>query len=369
VSALGRLRESVALELHELRAQLAFVALTVAAALTFLATVSLFGLTGSNLPLALVDEDHGPYVERFVHALESVPHAFSVRRMNGEEATRELRTGRLIGAVTLPAGFTAAIEKGDTVAIAVRVDNLNLDITTDLERALPAAILAFGQDLGLPGLRARLLERDFWPRDTGFLQYISVSALGLDALVIAGALAALAMAREWEGRTLKFLRLAPTGLDAVVFGKLIASASVAAVAMLATTLLVMVGYGVVPVRPGAAAGVLALCIVTFACMGAWAGARLRKTLPIVPLAFGLAMPLYIDSGALEPTRFDGERIWALAHLSPLYYGVGLLEWAFHGLRITPEPPFVLALVLLGLAVTCFLGARRELGGRTGERAT
>jgi hypothetical protein len=62
------------------------------------------------------------------------------------------------------------------------------------------------------------------------------------------------------------------------------------------------------------------------------------------------MPFYIDSGALEPTRFDGETIWMIAHLSPVYYAVGVLEWAFHGLRVTPEPVYVDLLVLVAIAV-------------------
>ena len=67
------------------------------------------------------------------------------------------------------------------------------------------------------------------------------------------------------------------------------------------------------------------------------GALLRRSLPVAALFFGLALPLYIDSGALEPERFDGNVIWAIAHASPVYYAVGVLEQAVHGLRVTPEP--------------------------------
>jgi hypothetical protein len=62
------------------------------------------------------------------------------------------------------------------------------------------------------------------------------------------------------------------------------------------------------------------------------------------------MPLYVDSGALEPTRFDGETIWRIAHLSPIYYAVGVLEWAYHGIRVTPEPVYLDLLALLAIAV-------------------
>jgi len=343
-------RAALVLELQQLRRQKAFVALTVLAALTFLATMSLFGLTGSELPLAVVDEDQGALAGRFVHALQGVRHAFSVRPMGGDAALAALRSGRVIGAITIPKGFGESVARGDTVALVVRVDNLNTDLTSDLERALPNAIVAFGDGLGLPGLRARLVEKDLVTHgETGFLAYVSVSALGLDALIIAGILGALAMAREWEGRTVKMLRLAPASLGTIVAGKVLAAAGVAALAMLVTTLVVTFGYGIVPALPIGSALAIALCVLSFACMGACLGALLRRTLAIVPFVFGMAMPLYIDCGALEPTRFDGEWIWRLAHLSPLYYATGLLEWTFHGLRVTPEPVWLDAAVLLALA--------------------
>jgi hypothetical protein len=40
----------------------------------------------------------------------------------------------------------------------------------------------------------------------------------------------------------------------------------------------------------------------------------------------------------------------IAHLSPVYYAVGVLEWAFHGLRVTPEPIYVDLLVLVAIAL-------------------
>src|SRR6185312_8887812 len=110
------------------------------------------------------------------------------------------------------------------------------------------------------------------------------------------------------------------------------------------------GFRVVPSSPLATAAALGACAVIFTCVGAWLGALLRRTLAAVPLLFALGLLLYVDSGALEPTRFDGETIWAIAHLSPAYYAVGVLEWAFHGLRVTPEAVGVDLLVLAALAI-------------------
>ncbi len=355
------------LELAQLRRHSAFVALTVLAALSLLVLVSLFALTGSNAPLAVVNEDHSDYSKQLIAALGEVPNAFSLRPMSAEAAEATLKSGRLVGVLTIPAGFAAHVQGGDTVPLDVQVDNVNEDLVFDLQRALPSAILSFGHKVGLPGLRATLVEHDLLQKDIPFLRYLAVSALALVAFVIAAALAALAIAREWEGRTLKLLRLSPASLTAVLGGKLTAAAAVAAIAIFAAVVTVMIGYGATPNSPLAASGTLVLCIVLFTSLGAWVGALFRRTLPIVPLIFGLAMPLFIDCGALEPTRFDGHTIWIIAHASPLYYAVGALEWAFFGVRVTPEPIAIDIAVLAVLTVFSALGAVGILA-RAGARS-
>jgi ABC-type multidrug transport system permease subunit len=99
-------------------------------------------------------------------------------------------------------------------------------------------------------------------------------------------------------------------------------------------------YGIIPLHPLELAAAVVMCVIIFSCAGALLGAFLKRTLPAASLVFGLALPLYIDSGAMEPERFDGNAIWAIAHLSPLYYAVGILEHAFHGFQVTPEPVFI-----------------------------
>ncbi len=185
-------------------------------------------------------------------------------------------------------------------------------------------------------------------------------------MVIAGVLGAMATAREWERRTLKLLRLAPAPANVVLAGKLAVAGGVAGAALLVSLLVIVLVYDVVPIAPWATVAALCACVAIFTCLGAWLGAVLKRTLAAVPLRFGLAMPFYVDSGALEPTRFDGEAIWTIAHSSPVYYAVGVLEWAFHGLRETPEPVWLNLLVLLAIAlaaVTLTLGRLAKGGSR------
>jgi ABC-2 type transport system permease protein len=343
-------RASVALELAHLHRNRAFVALTVLAAVSFLMMVSLFGLTGAYAPVAVIDRDGGTYSQRFIEALVGAHHSFALKHMRADEALAALGTGRLVAMITIPAGFSADIERGATVAIDVQIDNINVDLTNDVQRALPAAIVAFGRRHNFPGLRVHMQEHDVLPHDTGYISYLVVSALALDAMLIAGILGALATAREWERKTVKMLRVSPSSAGAVLAGKLIVAGAVAAAALLVTVLAIMLLYHVVPVAPWATLFALCACVAIFTCFGAWLGAVLKRTLAAVPLLFGLIMPLYVDSGALEPTRFDGETIWRIAHLSPIYYAVGVLEWAYHGIRVTPEPVYLDLLALLAIAV-------------------
>jgi ABC-2 type transport system permease protein len=337
-----------------------FVALTVIAAMSFVAMVSLFGLTGSRAPMALIDRDGGPLAKQFISAMDRAHHSFSLRPMDAAEADALLARGRLVGAITIPAGFSERVERGQTVALDVRLDNVNVDLSNDVQRALPAAIVLFGRESGFPGLRAQVEEHDVVAHDTEYIPYLAVSALALDAFVLAAALGALSVAREWEGRTLKLWRVSPARPGGLLAGKLLASSTVAAGALAATVLFIGLVFGVWPREPLALAGALLACVVIFGCVGAWLGTVLRRTAPVVPLTFGLVLPLYMDSGALEPTRFDGDAIWLIAHATPLYYAVGVLEWAFHGLQVTPEPVLADMGVLVAFAVAAVLASRNAL---------
>jgi hypothetical protein len=66
-------------------------------------------------------------------------------------------------------------------------------------------------------------------------------------------------------------------------------------------------------------------------------------------------------------RPPGNIIWAIAHASPVYFAVGALEDAVHGLRVTPEPPLADVAVLLAWAVLSVLVASAVLSRRVATR--
>src|SRR5436190_13852947 len=122
---------SAALELAQLGANRGFVALTALAAVSFLVMVSLFGVTGAYAPVALIDRDGGPQAKRLIAAMEQAHHSFALKFMPASEAEQLLRAGRLVGMVTIPAGFSASVDQGTTVPLDVQIDNVNVDLTND----------------------------------------------------------------------------------------------------------------------------------------------------------------------------------------------------------------------------------------------
>ncbi len=336
------------------------VVLTILEAVTFLVLVSLFGITGSRAPTALVDQDGGPYAQLLASDLSAAHNSFALRRMDAVAASAALRGGDVAAVITIPAGFGTRVGAGDTVAVSVDVDNVNVDLTDDIQRALPSAIVSFGHQLRLPQLRVGVEEQDLLAHDTGYIPYLTVSALALDALVVAGTLAAVVVARDRETRTARVWRTSPASAVAVLAGRLAATGLVALVALAVTVACVVAGYRVGMQHPFEVVAALVACTAIFTCVGGWIGATLRRSIAVVPLIFGIALPLYVDSGALEPARFDGEAIWWIAHASPVYYAVGVMEDAFHGLRVTPEPVWLNAVALCGFAAAAVLLALRSL---------
>ncbi len=343
------------------------IALTVIQAVTFLFLVSLFALTGSFAPTALVVEDHGRYAQDFIARLAAAHHSLDLRPMDQQAALAALHQGSLVAIITIPDGFSDAIAHGKDTSIQVIVDNVNIDMTEDIQEALPSAIVAFGKQVHFPGIHVNVTERDLIGHDTGFIEYLVVSGLALDAFVIASILSAMVVAREFEAGTVRLLAVAPVHPAIPILGRVAATAAVAALAMLFPVALAIWGYHITPLHPFAMIGAILLCIVIFSCAGVALGALVRRTLPVASLVFGLSLPLYLCSGSLRPQRFAGELIWYIAHISPVYYAVGILEQAFHGLQVTPESIATDFMALIGWAAAMLVLSGALLGMAVQEK--
>jgi hypothetical protein len=334
---------------------LSFLRAPVTAALALLLPVnlllllSLFALTGYRAPTAIVVAEPSALSTSFVESLDAAHHSFDLRPMPLDTARRRLQRGQLVAILEIPASFDADVRRGRTPTLALTVDNVNVDITEDIRRALPAAAVIFADRNGFPEVRMQPALRNVLPEDTGYVEYLGVSAIALAACIAGGVLGAAAVARDWEVGASRLLAVAPGGLGPVLVGRVLAAGVVAAFASLATAAIVRWGYGVPVAHPVEAVGCILVVVAAAVSLGGVLGAMLRRTLPITPLVVGITLPFYLDSGALEPQRFDGPHLFAAAHLSPAYYGVGLLEHAWNGLVVVPEPLWLLGVVLAGIS--------------------
>jgi ABC-2 type transport system permease protein len=351
-------------EIQQLRRSRLLIVLTVAEAVTFLMLVTIFGLTGNHVPTAVVDRDGGRLARQWAQVMSATYNTYGVRYMDARSAGQALNRGDVAAILYIPAGFSQHMAHHRMVRIHFRVDNVNADLTTEVELGIPPAARAFAVANHFPGIRVLTNETDLVRHEVGFIPYLVVSALALAAFVVAGTLAASAVAREFESRTLAYLKLSPTHPLVPLAGRLLATGAVSAAAVGAAALLVVAGYGVTPVHPVAMAAGLLLCVIIFSCIGAGIGTLVRRTLPLSALIFGLALAFYLDSGSLEPARFYGSSLWVIGHTSPVYYTVGILQYAVHGLRVTPETIPVSFAALLGWALlaagAAWLGLRRAV---------
>lgn len=351
-------------EIQQLRRSRLLIVLTIAEAVTFLVLVSIFGLTGNHVPTAVVNRDGGKLSRQWVQAMSATYNTYGVRYMDARSAEQALARGDVAAILWIPAGFSQRMAHHTMTRIHFRVDNVNADLTNEVELGIPPAARAFAVAHRFPGIRVVSAETDLVRPEVGFIPYLVVSALALAAFVVAGTLAASAVAREFESRTLAYVKLSPTHPLVPLAGRLLATGAVSAVAVAVAALLVVAGYGVTPENPAAMAAGLLLCVVIFSCIGAGIGTLVRRTLPLSALVFGLALTFYLDSGSLEPARFYGNILWAVAHTSPVYYTVGILQYAVHGLRVTPESIPVNFAALIGWALVAagaaWFGLRRAV---------
>ena len=127
--------------------------LTLVQAVTFLFLVSLLGLTGSRALTALVSEGHGFYAKMFAANRKAPHHSSALRRMAKAAVMEALHRGDLVAVMENPLNFSGSIGRGGDTVLQATVDNIDVDMTKVIQRALPSAIVAFSRQVPFPGVR------------------------------------------------------------------------------------------------------------------------------------------------------------------------------------------------------------------------
>ena len=93
-----------------------------------------------DVPLAVVDQDGGPaaigLIQRLLIAESAARTAKIHREPDLDRALREIRAGRIAGAIVIPPGYSSAVLAGDPQPIGLVLDNADLLVMAHLEANL-----------------------------------------------------------------------------------------------------------------------------------------------------------------------------------------------------------------------------------------
>ncbi len=322
----------------------------------FIATFIGASAVGRN-QVALVQLDNGPHAQQMAQIINDY-QAFVVHPVSADEAQSQLKDLVVEAVITIPANFDAAYDAHQPGPVTIQVNNLNLDFTNDLRRSLPAAITQYYAAQSNSPIDISVQEADLRTHDIDSLQFQIVPLLVL-LLTSSGVVnSSLAVAREWEGKTIKELLLAPVARRTLVIAKILSG--------WLTTLLVggalllfaaITGY----IRPQGLYWlptllVMAMIALSSVGIGVALGATVRRIQPSTALSTNIALYLFFLSGGLSVAAFLPGWVQTIAHFIPTFYGVHALQMAvFYG--STDQFPRDLLVLLVTVALTLTLGVR------------
>ncbi len=315
----------------------------------YLILMSLFVLSGSNAPTAVVMQDTGPYAQQFYNAM-STAHSFRLQIMRAPQAHSLLLGGKLVAVVTIPPDFDTRIARHELVQVTVQINNLNEDLTDDVRRAMRLAVTSF-YARALPKLVTIVpQEQDAYQQETDYIPFLSISILVI-SLMVAGLLqAGMGAAREWEQATIKELLLAPVSAWAILVGKMLGALVVGLMPVAAVLAVLIFVVGDWPAHFPMALGVSLLTLLVFVAAGVMLGMALKQRIILTTLTRGLSVPLFFLSGVFGPLTFSTMAVQDIARLFPVHYAIVLEQFAFKGFTTNTLGLLPNSLVLCGFTL-------------------
>ncbi|MCZ9880347.1 ABC transporter permease [Arthrobacter sp. B2a2-09] len=333
--------------------------------INFLLLFLLFAISGGQAPIAVVMNDHGPLAERFVQAMGG-SHSFIIHAASSAEAESEIRAGNIVAVVTVPQEFDAALAAKARIDIPVEVNNLNVDFTNDIRRAVPLSITSFYADAFPDQVVVTARESDVQVQDTGYIPYLAVSIMVAGLMLASQLQGSVNTARDYELGTIKELALAPVSRLTIGVGKVLGAAVLAAASALLLLAVVVLFIGVHPLHPLEVLGFGLLILAAFLALGVLVGTLVRRRQQAIPLSIAAVLPLFFLSGPFGPANWLGAIPGGIAAISPLTYAIAAFQHAFHGYQTAPQGLAVDAIVL-GAFTLVAVGFAAFVFGRRGSR--
>ena len=326
-----------------------------------------------HLPTAVLSYDNSDLTRSFIAALQNTGY-YRIERIaaNREEVDRMLDRGEVLFAVTIPAGFTRALVRGDRPELLVEADASD-------PIAAGNALGALGT-LNLQGLRHDLkgpleplapgeapfdlrIHRRYNPE--GVTSYNIVPGLvGTILTMTMVIMTALAVTRERERGTMENLLANPITPLEVMLGKPLPFIGVAAIQVLVIVSAARLVFGVPMMgNPGVLAVGLLVFIAANLSMGFLFSTIARNQLQAMQMSFFFFLPSILMSGFMFP--FKGMPRWAqmIGEILPLTHFLRIVRGVMlKGNGLTEAWPHLwpLILFLLVIATVSVLRYRQTL---------
>ncbi len=336
--------------------------------INYLIMMSLFALSGSAAPTAVVLLDHGHYAQQFVASMQR-SDSFRLRVETPAQASAQMHEGTLVAVVTVPANFDRAVARQQPVRVSMQVNNLDEDLTDDVHRAIRLSVTSFYARTDPKQVSIVTSEQDAYPSDTGYIPFLAIS-ITVIALMVSGLLqAGNAAAREFEKGTIKELLLAPARPWAMLIGRMLGAFLISLPAGIIVVGVVTVVIGGRPADILLVAGVCLLTLAVFVAAGTAFGLLIRDRSAFTILTRAVPVPLFFLSGVFSPLTFQTRAVYDIGVALPVHYAVVLQQLAFKGFRTGTLSPGIDALVLAGYVAAFVLLAVVALRLTTMQRST
>jgi ABC-2 type transport system permease protein len=315
-------------------------------------------------PVAIVNLDHGPIGAKIVQSIINAD-VFRVRIAGSEQAATLYRQLDVAAIITIPPDFSRHVQAHERAPIQIEVNNLNLDLTNDIRRAVPDAITRYYETQGRKSpISVRITEQLLRPQDIALFQYAVLPTILLLITTSGVITSGLAATLEWEKRTMKELLLSPIGHGPVIVGKTLAgfiTTTILGVAML------VVGAALGWTRPAGLYWLSTLLIIALGSLfssglGIAIGAFFQRQQPVIFCSTVVAVYLFALAGGVGVIFFEPEWLQVIAAYDPLTYAIHALQMAvfYHSSDQLLRDVVVLAGTAAGAISLGSLTMRREI---------
>ena len=342
------------------------MAATILPPLVFLLIQALGAEAVGRSPVALVVEDSGRQGAAIAQAIRDAD-VFRLQEVDSAQAQALLKDLEVVAIVTIPADFSARMDANQPASVDVLVNNLNLDFTNDIRRAVPDAITQYYQAQGSSSpVKITMNESDLRQRDIEMFQYSVLPSILLLLTISALISGGIATAREWEKSTVKELLLSPAPGGAIIAGKVLAGF---VTSFLLGILVLGAAFVLGWIYPTGIYWLTTLLIVALTALmasglGVAIGAAVRRIMPVIAISIIVALYLFFLSGGIGVLAFEPDWLQRIAAFIPLTYGNHALQMAlfYNSADLFGRDMIVLAGCSIAALVAGSLVIRRQVRG-------